>query len=237
MGIYRYPPVTTMRGGQPRKVRSEAEECIRHWHSEEFYSRDMDWGGLEAGMQLSQFIILNQNKSKLGTTKIGEDHIIWGDLTGDLTGDASPGSSPGTRPGSPSSSPWAWRPGMTSRRPRADQGRGQRSGRRPDFRQMRLPPQWCPPRPSDRSWARWFLLSPYPAPTTTPRLYPKLWWHSWKKRIHLVILLRSTHMIKSYLQTSLSFCPHLSRSSVPARSSASVSFTTRMSTFSRMSRP
>ena len=42
---------------------------------------------------------------------------------------------------------------------------------------------------------------------------------------------------KSYLQTSLSFSPHLSRSSVPARSSASVSFTTRMSTFSRMSRP
>ena len=30
MGIYRYPPVTTIRGGQPRKLRSEAEECIRH---------------------------------------------------------------------------------------------------------------------------------------------------------------------------------------------------------------
>ena len=63
MGIYRYPPVTTIQGGQPRKLRSEAEECIRHWHSGEFYSQDMDWGWLEDGMQLSQFIILNQNKS------------------------------------------------------------------------------------------------------------------------------------------------------------------------------
>ena len=43
--------------------------------------------------------------------------------------------------------------------------------------------------------------------------------------------------VKSNLQTSLSFSPHLSRSSVPAISSASVSLTTRMSTFSRMSRP